>query len=114
MQHARRVRVGAEHADRLAGLDEQRLVVLERSQRRDDRVEAFPVARGAADAAIDDQLLRVLGDLRIEIVHQHPQRRFGQPALRGKRRAVRGADDASIVETRGHGFLIASPSCLSE
>ena len=32
--------VGPEHADRLARLHEQRLVVLERAQRRDDRVEA--------------------------------------------------------------------------
>ena len=80
-QHARRVGVGAEDADRLAGLDEQRLVALEPAQRRDDAVEALPVARGAADAAIDDELARPLRDLGVEIVHQHAQRRFGQPAL---------------------------------
>ena len=57
-QHARRVGVGAEHADRLAGLHQQRLVVLELAQRRDDAVEALPVARGAADAAVDDELVR--------------------------------------------------------
>ena len=48
--------VRAENADRLAGLDEQRLVLAERAQRSDDRVEGFPVARRAADAAIDDEL----------------------------------------------------------
>ena len=39
-QHARRVDVGAEHADRLARLDEQRLVVAERRAALQDRVEA--------------------------------------------------------------------------
>ena len=95
-QHARRVGMGAEDADRLAGLDEQRLVGLEPAQRRDDAVEAFPVARGAADAAIDDELARPLRHLRIEVVHQHPERRFGEPALGGDLGAARGAD------RRGH------------
>ena len=36
------------HADRLAALDEQRLVVAERAERRDDALEARPVARGLA------------------------------------------------------------------
>ena len=57
-QHARRIGMGAEDADRLARLDEQRLVASERLQRRDDAVEALPVARGPADAAIDDELVR--------------------------------------------------------
>ena len=35
-QHARRIVVRAENADRLAGLDQQRLVVSERAQRCDD------------------------------------------------------------------------------
>ena len=42
---------------------------------------SLPVARGPADAAIDDELVRPLGDVGIEIVHQHAQRRFGQPAF---------------------------------
>ena len=101
-QHARRIRMRAEHADRLAGLHQQRLILLQPAQRLDDAVEAFPVARGAADAAIDHQLLRPLRDHRVEIVHQHPQRRFGQPGFGGEFRAVRRADDAGVVET-GHG-----------
>ena len=44
-QHPRRPLVGAHHADRLAGLHEQRLVVLQRGQRADDRVVGLP-ARG--------------------------------------------------------------------
>ena len=79
-EHARRVLVRAEHADGLARLDEQGLVFVQPFERLDDLVEAFPVARRAADAAVDDQALRVLGDLVVEIVHQHPDRGFGGPA----------------------------------
>jgi hypothetical protein len=85
-QHARRVGMGPEDADRLAGLDEQRLV------------EALPVARGAADAAIDDQFLRVLGNGGIEIVHQHAERRLGEPALRVQLGPARRLDAAAIVD----------------
>ena len=82
-----------EHADRLARLDQQRFVVVEFAQRLEDRVEAFPVARGAPDAAVDDELLRILGDLGIEVVLDHPERRLGEPGLRGARRcrAARGS-----------------------
>ncbi len=80
-QHARRVGVRAEDADRLAGLHQQRLVAVERAQRRHDAVEALPVARGAADAAVDHELRGPLGHLGIEVVHEHAQRRLGQPAL---------------------------------
>ena len=69
-----------------------------RLQGRDDAVEALPVARRAADAAIDHELLGPLGDRGIEIVHEHAQRRFGEPALGGELGAVRRADDAGIVD----------------
>ena len=101
-QHARRVRVGAKYADRLSRLHAQRLVRLERGECRDDAIEAFPVARGAADAAIHHELVGLLGHLRIEIVHEHPQRRLGQPALGRQIRAARRPDHACIVETGGH------------
>ena len=48
-----------------------------------------------AGAAVDDQILGTLGDLGIEIVHQHPQRGFLRPALAGERRAARRANDAT-------------------
>ena len=74
-------------------------IVLQPSQRRDDAVEALPVARGPADAAIDHQLVRPLGDVGVEIVHQHPQRRFGQPALGASASCRwRARIDALIVE----------------
>ena len=90
-QHARGIRVGAEHSDGLAGLDEERLVLLQRAQRADDLLVALPVARRLADAAVNHQLLGPLGDFRIEVVHQHAQRRFGQPAAAAECRAPRGA-----------------------
>ena len=102
-QHARRVGMGAEDADGFAGLHEQCLVIFETLQRRDDAVKAFPVACGAADAAVDDKFARPLRDIGVEVVHQHAHRRFGQPALRRNIRSVRRADDAGIVQTmRAH------------
>ncbi len=101
-QHARRILVGAEHADRLARLHQQRLVFVEVAQRLDDLVEIGPGAGGPADAAIDDQFMRVFGHFRIEIVHQHAQRRFGHPAFGGQLGAAGGADVADIVARIGH------------
>ena len=99
-------RVGAEHADRLARLDEQSLIALEPAQGRDDAVERRPVARRPPDAAIDDELARTFGDVGIEIVHEHPERRFGQPALGAELGSAGAADDAHIVDAgwRGHGL----------
>ena len=97
-EHARRVGMGAEHADRLARLDEQRLIALEPAQGRDDAVERLPVARRPPDAAIDDKLARPLGDVGVEIVHEHAQRRFGEPALGAEFGSAGRTDDAHIVD----------------
>ena len=91
----------AEDADRLARLDQQGLVVVEPLERFDDLVEALPVARRAADAAVDDEALRVLGDLVVEIVHQHPHRGFGRPALGDDLASAAGADVAAVVASIG-------------
>ena len=53
-----------------------------------------PVAGGLAGAAVDDQVVRVLGHLGVEVVLQHPQRGLGAPAPRGQGGAARGADRA--------------------
>src|SRR5256885_7490540 len=37
------------------------------------------------------QVLRPLGDLRIQVVHEHAQRRLGEPAAAAEVRATRGA-----------------------
>ena len=74
-------------------------------QRAHHRVEAAPVARRPAGAAVDDQVVGALGDLRVEVVLQHPQRRLGLPAAGGERRAARGPYGSCAV----HGV---SPSRL--
>src|SRR5690606_9768612 len=82
-------------------------VVFQAGQGLDDLVVALPVARGAADAAVHHQLLGVLGHLRVEVVHQHAQRRFGQPALGGQLVATRGADFGVAESGSFHGgFLL--------
>ncbi len=97
-QHARRVLVGAEHADRLARLDKQRLVVVRASCRvAHDAVEILPRARGSADAAVDHQFMRVFGHVGVQVVHQHPHRRLGQPAFGGDLGAGGGEDVAQVV-----------------
>ncbi len=93
-QHARRIHVRAENADRFSGLHEQRLVVLEAAQDRENRVESFPVARGFAYSAVDDELVGVLRNFRVEVVLQHPERRFGQPAAAIQHLAAWRAHDA--------------------
>src|SRR5262245_1011422 len=73
-QHARRVFVRAEDADGFARLHKQRFVVIQIAQAAYDGVEAPPVARRLARAAVNDQVVGALGDLRVEVVHQHPHR----------------------------------------
>src|ERR1700723_2881750 len=69
------------------------------------RFELAMSARRSPDAAIDDELARTFGDVGIEIVHEHAQGRFGQPALGAEFGSVGRADDAHIVDAgwRGHG-----------
>ena len=93
-EHARRARVRAEHGDGLAALHEERLVVLERAKRAHDGVEALPVTRGLSSAAVDDEIIGTLGDVGIEIVHEHAERGFLLPSLAGERVAARGAHGA--------------------
>ena len=92
-QHARRHLVRAEHADRLSRLHEQGLVVRQALQRADDRVVGLPRAGRAPRAPVDHEVRRVLGDLGIEVVHEHAQRGLLQPAAAAQLEAARGADD---------------------
>ena len=91
-EDARRPRMRAHDPDRLARLDQQRLVVAELAQLADDRVEGGPRPRRASGPAVDDEVIRVLGDLRVEVVHEHPERGFLRPAAAGHLGAARGAD----------------------
>ncbi len=88
-QYAWCVFVGAEDGHRLAGLHQQRLVRFECDQARQDGIEAGPVAGGLAAAAVDDQVLRISGHLRIEIVLKHAVGCLDLPVLAGKLRAAR-------------------------
>jgi len=102
-QDARGPLVGADDADRLARLDQERLVGLEVAQGRHDRVERGPAAGGASGAAVDDQLVGVLGDLGVEVVHQHAQGGLLRPALRAEGLAAGGLHGTgSQGEVVGH------------
>ena len=90
-QHPRRPLVGPQHPDRPAGLHEQRLVVAQRRQGAHQRVERRPVPRRPPGAAVDDEVVRPLGDVRVQVVHEHPQRRLGLPRPGGERGAARRA-----------------------
>ncbi len=85
-QDPRRVGMGAEDADRLAGLHEQRLVVAERAQGAHDGLEALPVARSLADPAVDDEVLRAARRPRDRGCSSASAGR--PPAARSGRRAV--------------------------
>src|SRR5205085_5940851 len=92
-QHARRVGVAVQDPDWLSRLDEQGLVVTEPLQARDDAVKRRPVACGLARAAVHDQVLWPLGDLRREVVLEHAQRGFLNPTLATQLVAGLGVDD---------------------
>jgi hypothetical protein len=85
--------VGAEHADRLSGLHEERLIVLQALEGRDDRVESLPRARGAAGAAVHDELVGALGHIRVEVVLEHAERGFLRPRDARELRPPRRSDD---------------------
>ena len=81
-----------DHPHRFAALDEEGLVVPQVAQGGDDPVVARPVARGLPGPAVDDQVLRPLGDLWIEVVHEHPERGFLDPSPAGEGGAPGGAN----------------------
>lgn len=91
-QHTWGVGVRADDADRLARLDEQRFVGRQLLQRGDDGVEGRPVAGGLAAAAVDHEIGGTLGDLGVEVVHQHPHGGLGGPGTASALIAARGAD----------------------
>ena len=93
-QDPRAVARRAEHADRLAGLDQECLVVLEPLQLGDDRVEGLPAPCRPTGAAVDDEVVGILGHVRVEVVHQHAQGGFLLPPLAGELGAARRADRA--------------------
>ena len=94
-EHAGSPGMGAEDGDGLARLHDERLVVFEPAEGRDDGVERGPAACRPPRPAIDDEILGTFGDVGIEVVHQHAERGFLRPSLAGDRRASRRADMAA-------------------
>ena len=68
-------------------------------QGADQGVEGRPVARRLAGAAVDDQVLRALGHVGVEVVHEHAQRGLLRPCLRGECGSSGGADCIHHVGT---------------
>src|SRR5262249_45770602 len=99
--------VRAEDTDWLARLHQERLVGLERAQAGEDALEALPVPCRPTDAAVDHELGWFLRHLRVEVVHQHPQRRFGKPPFRRDVCAARSRHEAGVVDG-GHVLLATS------
>ncbi|ABA50058.1 hypothetical protein BURPS1710b_2184 [Burkholderia pseudomallei 1710b] len=85
-------RMRAQQRDRLAGLDDERLVLVHCAQRAHDRVVRRPVARGAAERRVDDQLIGILADR--EDVFQKTQQRLLAPAFAAQRIAGRDFEGA--------------------
>ena len=100
-EHAGRLGVRREDADRLAAGDEKRLVVAQTPQRRGDRVERLPAARRLAGAAVDDELVGSFRDLGVEVVVEHAQGGLLLPALAADLRAARCAHRARPCRLRG-------------
>ena len=83
-----------EHADRLARLNEQGLVRCEPFELGDDHVERLPIACRTGCAAVDDEVVRALGDIGVEVVHETSEDPLGLPAAATKSRSDGGADRA--------------------
>ena len=95
-QNARRIRMGAKHSHRPARLHQQRLIPVQIGQSGDNRIEILPGPRSPPDPSINHQFMRVLRHIGMQVVHQHPQRRLGQPAF-GRQRRARGSKDVAAV-----------------
>ena len=91
-QNPRRAVVGPKDSNRLAALNEKSLIIAEVRELARDGIEALPVASRLPRAAVDDEVLGPLGDFGVEVVHEHPERRFLLPALAGDRAPSRRAD----------------------
>jgi hypothetical protein len=85
--------MGAEYRDRFAALHQQRFIIAEAAQRLDRAIEGGPVAHRFARAAVDDEILGSLGDIGIQVVHQHAHRGLLLPTAAGELRSARCADD---------------------
>ena len=98
--------VGRKYGDRLAGLDEQCVFGAEALEFMDDGMEALPVARGTADAAVYDEVLGALSDFGIEVVHEAAEGGFLLPAFAAEGVAARGTNDRRRGRCGSHDELL--------
>ena len=73
--------MGFENTDRFTRLDKQGFIVFECAECCNDPVKTFPVARCTPDPAIDNKFAGLFRNAGIQIIHEHAQWRFRQPAL---------------------------------
>ena len=107
-QHTGRIGMSAEHAHRLSALDEQGFGIVQLLERGDDLIERLPVTGRLADSAVHHQIFRTFGHIRIEIVHQHAQWCFGEPAFGVELRACRCMNHARFGGGHRQNLLGAS------
>src|SRR5450432_2067483 len=98
-QDARGLLVRPEFPDRLSGLDQQCFRILERLKRSNDGFIRFPAARSSASPAVNNQLLRILRDIRVEVVHEHAKGGLLLPAFAAQLIASRGAYDPAAAHS---------------
>ena len=98
--------IGLPDAHRLAGLHQQGFIRFQILKGFYDGIKSFPAARCTAGAAVDHEVLGALGNLGVEVIHEHAQGRFGLPRLGGQFGSARRAYFAWLR----HGFL---SSCFS-
>src|SRR5947209_6430609 len=77
------VLMSSKNANGFAGLHQQSFIICEGSQGLDDGVEAIPISRRAPGPAVNDQVFRLLGYVRIQIVQEHSKGGFLLPAPAG-------------------------------
>ena len=99
--HQRRLGVGFEQANRLAGLDDQRLILVHPEQGFDNGLVARPIARRLAERGINDQLIGVFADT--QNIFQQAQQRLLPPPLGAQLRAARNGEIGMAWIGRWHG-----------
>jgi hypothetical protein len=95
--YSRSVGMSRQDAHGLAALHQQCLFGSQCFQRIQDGIEALPISRRLAQAAIDNQVLRTLGDFGVEVVLNHAVSGFDLPIFARQLCATRSADDAGCA-----------------
>src|SRR5207244_12609776 len=104
-----------ENPRRLAHLNWQGVVVSDLTQSRTDRVKRFPATRRPPRPTVHHQVFGTLGNLGVEVVAEHAQRRFLYPAFAGNLPASSRPDVGSLQIRDSNPITAAtrSISCVS-